>query len=202
MCVLSVASEEHVGKVRGWVENRVSALSEGGANDKGTWFPLALPFEAEVVLAARAEPDEEARSEAFGVGSERLPCGDMVLLKRSGTGGLLGVEVRSPELDNDDVGALFRSGAEGLHGGLKLVEKDIRACVQTKLESNRVEVGQPGDGMEGVRCVAHPKPVGSKSHGTGVWYHACSPRQSSSQRAVASASEVGFLPSARESSEK
>ena len=78
-------------KMRGWVQNRVPALSERGTDDKSTWFPLALPFEAEVVLAARAEPDEKARSEAFGVGSERLPCGDMVLLKSGGTVGFFGM---------------------------------------------------------------------------------------------------------------
>ena len=120
MCVLGAASEEHVGKMRGRVQNRVSALSERGTDDKGAWFPLALPFEAEVVLAARTEPDEKARSEAFGVGSERLPCGDMVLLKSGGTVGFFGMEVRCPNLDNDDVGggALFRSGVEGVHGSL------------------------------------------------------------------------------------
>ena len=118
MCVLGAASEEHVGKMRGRVQNRVSALSERGTDDKGAWFPLALPFEAEVVLATRTEPDEKARSEAFGVGSERLPCGDMVLLKGSGAVRFVGMQVRCPELDNDDVGALFRSGVEGIHSRL------------------------------------------------------------------------------------
>ena len=168
VCALSVASEEHVGKVRGWVENRVPALSEGGTNDKGTWFPLALPFEIEVVLAARAEPYEEARSETFGVGSELLPCGDMELLKSGGAVGSFGVEVRCPELDNDDVWALFRLGVEGVHSGLKLVKQEVWACVEAKLKSNGVEVSQPRDGVEGVRGVAHPSPVGSRSHESGV----------------------------------
>ena len=140
------ASEEHVGKVRGWVQNRVPALSERGADDKGACFPLALPLEAEVILATWAEPDEEARSKPFGVGSELLPRGDMVTLKCSGAGGLFGVEMSSPELDNDDVGALLRSDAEGLHGGFQLIEKGIRACVKAEPEGYGVEVSQPGDG--------------------------------------------------------
>ena len=91
VCALGAASEKHVGKVRGWVQNGMPALSERGADDKSTWFPLAMPFEAEVALAARTKPDEKARSEAFGVGSERLPCGDMELLEGGGAVGFVGV---------------------------------------------------------------------------------------------------------------
>ena len=148
--------------------------SESGTNDKGTCFPQALPLETEVILTTWAEPNKEARSEPPGVGNEFLPCGDMVSLKCGGAGGCFGVEVSSPGLDNDDVGALLRSGAEGLHGGLKLIEKGVRACVKTEPKGNGVEVSQPGDGIEGGGYVVWPNPRqwGQKAMGP-VFYTMC-----------------------------
>ena len=136
--------------------------SERGTNDKGTCFPKALPLEIEVILTTWAEPNKEARSEPLGVGSEFLPCGNMVSLECGGASGLFGVEVSRPELDGDDVGALLRSGAEGLHGGLKLIEKGVRACVKMESKGNRVEVSQPGDGIEGGGTLCGP------THASGI----------------------------------
>ena len=59
------------------------------------------------------------------------------------------MEVRSPELDHYDVWALFRLDAEGIHGGLEEVEQAVGACMQAELKSDRVELRQPRDGVEG-----------------------------------------------------
>ena len=136
---LSVTSKEHVGKVGCRVENWVSTGGESIPNGKGASVPLSLPFVVEVALAAWAEPYEEAGSEALSVSCKLPPRREEVLLKRSGAVRPLSLEVGSPKLDNNDIWALFGLGVEGVHGGLDVVQKEVWASVDTKVEGDGVE---------------------------------------------------------------
>ena len=98
-----------------------------------------MPFVVEVALAAWAEPHEEAGTEALSVSCKLPPRREEVLLKRSGAVRPLSLKVGSPKLDNNDIWALFGLGVEGVHGGLDVVQKEVWASVDTKVEGDGVE---------------------------------------------------------------